>query len=42
VFETIDLTALRIDAGHDVADDAVFARGIHRLKMNSKPCRLAA
>ena len=30
--ERNDLAALRIDAGHDVLDGAVFSRRVHRLK----------
>ena len=30
--EGVNLAALRIDAGHDVLDDAVFAGGIHALQ----------
>ena len=32
MLEAEDLTALRVDAGHDVLDHAVLARGVHRLK----------
>ena len=32
LFETENLTALRIDPGHDVPDGAVLAGGVHRLK----------
>ncbi len=31
-FERKNLAALRIDAGHDVLDDAVLAGGVERLK----------
>src|SRR5579863_8263330 len=31
-FEGVDLTALRVYAGHNVLDDAIFSRGVHRLK----------
>jgi hypothetical protein len=31
-FETEDLAALRVHAGHDVADGAVLAGGVHRLE----------
>src|SRR5687768_16059554 len=33
-FEGLNLTALRIDAGHDMLNDAVLACRIHRLKDN--------
>ena len=32
LLETENLTALRIDSGHDVSDDAIFARSVHPLK----------
>jgi hypothetical protein len=32
LFETEDLTALRVDTGHDVPDSTVFAGSIHPLK----------
>ena len=32
LFETENLAALRIDAGHDVPDGAVLAGGVHPLK----------
>ncbi len=32
LFETENLAALRIDAGHDVPDGAVLAAGVHPLK----------
>ena len=32
MLEAVDLAALRIDAGHDVLDGAVFAGGVHGLK----------
>jgi hypothetical protein len=32
LFETENLTALRIDPGHDVPDDTVLARSVHPLK----------
>ena len=32
MLKTEDLAAFRIDAGHDVPDDAVFAGSIHPLK----------
>jgi hypothetical protein len=31
-FETDNLAALRIDAGHDVPDGPVLAGSVHRLK----------
>ena len=36
VFEADDLAALGIDAGHDVADHAVFAAGVHGLEDQKK------
>ena len=35
-FEGMDLATLRIDAGHDVLDGAVFTGGVHRLKDEQK------
>ena len=32
MFETEDLTALRVDPGHHMPDGTVFSGGIHRLK----------
>jgi hypothetical protein len=32
LFETENLTTLRIDAGHDVPDGAVFADTVHTLE----------
>ncbi len=31
-FEGGDLAALRVDAGHDMLDGAILARGVHRLE----------
>ena len=34
MLKTMDLAALRIDAGHHMLDGAVFAGGIHALENN--------
>src|SRR2546429_2432939 len=35
-FERVNVAALRVDAGHDVLDGAVFAGGVHGLKDEQK------
>ena len=40
-FEGGDIAALRVDAGEDVADGAVFARGIHALEDDEEGFGLA-
>ena len=41
-FERMNVASLRIHAGHDVLDHAIFAGGVHRLKTSSSAQRSCA